>query len=257
MTDTDKALHRFRYKIELLEDLHSGSGLGSAWVDRTIARDMHGNPMIPASHLKGVWRDAAMRLIDLGVEGFTQEMVDRWFGAAPKGKADKTTPRRGSLYCPRLVPTSKNVETIVWMQTARQPGSRKPADDTLRSTEYLPAGLELVGHGFFIGSVDDFQRLEQLIRRVDRYGGNRSRGDGRIRVIEIESEALPAVNLPEGNAAGYGIRLLLQAEAPVQVPRTGSPGNVIESDTRIPGRMLAGAIIGQLRDSGMLAELLD
>jgi len=255
MTETDKTLHRFRYKIELLEDLHSGSGLGSAWVDRTIARDMQGKPMIPSSHIKGVWRDAAMRLINLGAEGFTQHEADQWFGAAPKGKADKTAPQRGRLYCPRLVPTSAGVETIVWMQTARQPGSRKPADDTLRSTEYLPAGLELVGHGFFIGSADEFKRLEQLIRRVDRYGGNRSRGDGRIRALEVKNEALPAVNLPEGKAVRYGIRLLLQAEAPVQVPRTGSPGNIIESDTRIPGRMLAGAIIDQLRDSSILPEL--
>lgn len=244
MSDETASLIRFKYEIELLEDLHAGSGLGSAWVDRTLRRDGEGTPFIPASHVKGIWRDAMVRMISLGADGFTEAFLDSWFGAAPKHKHDKTAPKQGRLYCPRLVPADRKVESLVWMQTARKRYSRRPEADTLRTTEYLPAGIQLSGEGYFEGTNAEFETLRKLVDRVERYGGNRSRGDGRIRRIEFESVEQPVLTWPEKPPTG--IRLLLRARAPVRVPRTGSPGNIIESDTRIPGRMLAGAIISPL-----------
>lgn len=247
----------FRYAVETLEDLHTGSGLGSVWVDRTLRRDGQGRPFIPATHVKGVWRDVMVRLVSLGVAGFDQDFLDNCFGAAAKHKDDTTIPQQGALSCPRLQLSDKQVESLVWMQSSRQKGSRKTADDTLRSTEYLPAGTKLSGDGYFDGSEDDFKKLSQLVRRVDRYGSNRSRGDGRVKLLcfeEIDHSELtlgselalnPDLTL-SSELAPDGIRLLLKARAPVRVPRTGSPGNIIESDTRIPGRMLAGSIISAL-----------
>jgi len=255
MNDKIPSVIRFKYEIELLEDLHAGSGLGSVWVDRTLRRDGNGTPFIPASHVKGVWRDAMVRLVSLGVDGFSEDRLANWFGAAPKHENDKTAPKQGKLHCPRLTPTKKEIESLVWMQTARERYSRRPKDDTLRATEYLPAGIRLKGEGFFEGSAAEFDKLRTLVDRVDRYGGNRSRGDGRIKRICFERpEEKNALKWPE-NAPG-GIRLLLRARAPVRVPRTGSPGNIIESDTRIPGRMLAGAIISQLLRDGTSPETL-
>lgn len=259
MSQSNAALIRFEYRIELLEDLHSGSGLGSAWVDRTLARDQHGQPFIPASHVKGVWRDAMVRLVSLGVENFTDQRLASWFGAAPKHEGDSTTPKQSKLHCPRLVPETA-IESLVWMQTARQRYSRKPAEDTLRSTEYIPAGTRLHGFGFFEGAEEHFKLLEVLVQRVDRYGGNRSRGDGRIKIVQFQRADLPdterRLRFPDSHKAADGFRVLLKALEPVRVPRTGSPGNVIECDTRIPGRMLAGAIISSLLDRGGSAQVL-
>jgi len=247
-------LIRFEYEVELLEDLHAGSGLGSVWVDRTLRRDGHGRPFIQASHVKGVWRDAMVRLVTLGAEGFSEDMLHRWFGSAPKPSDDSTESGSGRLHCPRLESVDEEIESLVWLQAARERHSRRPADDTLRTTEYLPAGIHLRGEGYLQSSTSDFEKLEQLVGRVDRYGGNRSRGDGRIRCIRFKVLDHSTLECPD--QAQAGIRLLLRARSPVRVPRTGSPGNIIESDTRVPGRMLAGAIIAPLLRNGASAETL-
>jgi len=254
MNQDAENLIRFEYKVELLEDLHAGSGLGSVWVDRTLRRDGQGRPLIQASHVKGVWRDAMVRLVALEAEGFSEELLHRWFGSAPKPSDDSTESGPGRLHCPRLEPVDEEIESLVWMQAARERHSRRPADDTLRTTEYLPAGIHLRGEGYLQGSTSDFKKLGQLVGRVDRYGGNRSRGDGRIRCIRFEVLEHPTLKCPD--QAQAGIRLLLRARSPVRVPRTGSPGNIIESDTRVPGRMLAGAIIAPLLRNGASAETL-
>ena len=247
---------RFRYEIELLEDLHAGSGLGSVWIDRTLARDHSGKPFIPGSHVKGVWRDTMVRLVALGLNGFDENRLSNWFGAAPKKEKDETRPAQSRLHCPRLEPAGV-VKSLVWMQTARQPFSRKPAEDTLRTTEYIPAGTTMAGFGFLAGGDDDFKLLKSLIRQVDRYGGNRSRGDGRIRLISIEKvRSENVLRTPKPAESASGLRLLLKAHEPIRVPRTGSPGNIIESDTQIPGRMLTGAIISRLLESGVEPEML-
>lgn len=245
-------LRAFAYRVKLLEDLHTGSGLGSVWVDRTLARDSAGVPVVAASHVKGVWRDTAVRLAKLKVSDFDEALINQWFGAAPSGAGSDATPSRGRLVCPRLVPTDNSLESLVWTQTARLRDSRRPATDTLRSTEYLPAGLSMEGQGFFCGTDQEFNLLNLLVHRVVCYGGARSRGDGRVRCEQIEECDLGKVELPE--TAVNGVRLLLEAAAPVQVPLTGSPGNIIESDTRIPGRMLLGAISRALLDNGVDAQ---
>jgi len=254
MNTSTSSIIRYHYEIELLEDLHAGSGLGSVWVDRTLARDRNGRPFIAASHVKGVWRDTMVRMITLGVDGFSEEVLTRWFGAAPKREKDHTIPKQGKLHCPQLEPTNGEAESLVWMQTARERHSRRPKEDTLRTTEYLPAGTQLSGVGYLQGSPEEFEQLRLLVARVDRYGGNRSRGDGRIRLAKFGIVNQAELKWPD--KAPGAVRLLLRARAPVRVPRTGSPGNIIESDTRIPGRMLAGAIISPLIQSGAEIEHL-
>ncbi|NCC37523.1 MAG: hypothetical protein EOM24_36760, partial [Chloroflexia bacterium] len=53
-----------RYKItaELRAAAHFGTGSGGAGLDALIARDRYGRPVIWASHIEGVLRDAARRL---------------------------------------------------------------------------------------------------------------------------------------------------------------------------------------------------
>ncbi len=47
---------------ELLSDAHLGSGSGGGGIDALVARDRHDRPVIWASHVEGVLRDAARRL---------------------------------------------------------------------------------------------------------------------------------------------------------------------------------------------------
>ena len=47
---------------EFLSDAHLGSGSGGGGIDALIARDRHDRPVIWASHVEGVLRDAARRL---------------------------------------------------------------------------------------------------------------------------------------------------------------------------------------------------
>ncbi len=49
-------------KIELLEDLHVGMGTGYGDIDALQVRDRRGWPVLPASHLKGLWREVALQV---------------------------------------------------------------------------------------------------------------------------------------------------------------------------------------------------
>ncbi|MGH7269526.1 MAG: RAMP superfamily CRISPR-associated protein, partial [Polyangiaceae bacterium] len=62
-TATDSAgWVRRTLSAELLSDAHLGSGSGGGGIDALVARDRHDRPVIWASHVEGVLRDAARRL---------------------------------------------------------------------------------------------------------------------------------------------------------------------------------------------------
>jgi CRISPR/Cas system CMR subunit Cmr4 (Cas7 group RAMP superfamily) len=53
---------RYSLTAEFLSDAHLGSGSGGGGIDALIARDRYDRPVIWASHVEGVLRDAARRL---------------------------------------------------------------------------------------------------------------------------------------------------------------------------------------------------
>ncbi len=233
----DKASpHCFHLRIELLEDLHTGCGTGSGIIDRTLARDHQGRPLVPGSHLRGVWRDTGERLVRLGAIG--QDQLDGLFGQSGTG--------RGALVVGDLRP-EKAARTLTWDATARRAGSRSPDDHSLRRTEYLAAGTCLAGEGRLETDAAGLRHaFEQILYATDRIGSERSRGSGQIRILACEwsdprSEGLLAGALP---STATRLRLLLRAEAPVCIPTTGFPGNIVPGETHIPGRMLFGALAG-------------
>lgn len=238
---TKAAIQIFRLEVTLLEDLHTGSGMGSAVVDRLLARAPDGTPIIAAEHVKGVWRDNALRLAALGQT--SPEQIEALFGAA-NGK-------RGCLQAPELRPSVDTpVETLFWDATARKTGDRAPDDHSLRRSEYLPAGLELTGQGQLNSDDPALSRaLDLIVKFTNALGSERTRGSGLI-TAELDwlqnsptagtaTFAPPAQPAPDVSA---GIRLLLQADTPLCIPTTGVPGNIIPSEHHIPGRTLFGAI---------------
>ena len=57
-----------RYTIELTSDAEPGSGFGGEFVNVTLPRDANGNPVIPASHLKGITRENLATVAELIVD---------------------------------------------------------------------------------------------------------------------------------------------------------------------------------------------
>lgn len=227
--------YRYALTVTLLEDLHSGTGTGTLIVDRLQARDEQGWPVIPRSHFKGVLRDNARRLARLGV--LDEAFIERVFGAAGN--------RRGQLEC-RSLRLQSPVDTLTWDATARRVGSRVPEDDSLRRTEYVPAGTTFTGE-MLLYNADEKQRtlLNQVLRFTDRLGSERTRGSGLIRLQStsepIARQATAVTSLPQPTSHRC-LRLLLCNDEPLCLPRTGFPGNIIDSETFIPGRVLFGAL---------------
>src|SRR4051812_35099863 len=123
---------RYRLEVELLEDLHSGTGTGAGAIDAVQIRDRAGRPVIRSSHVKGLWRAAGVELAELGTASH-QEVV-RLFG----GKGMR---QPGALVVRSLRTTAAGPPRMVtWTTTARREFDRAPRDDSLRSIEYVGAG---------------------------------------------------------------------------------------------------------------------
>lgn len=226
----------FQLEVELLEDLHSGAGVGNGIIDRLHARDHTGVPVVPRSQVRGFWKKQAALLI--AMRRMEIEVEKALLGGSTQG----------CLVAPEL--KAQGTRTLTWDAVARQTGSRVPAEDTLRRTEYVPAGIKLSGVGYLDSPVLGLRdALERIIRATNHLGAEGTRGSGLLRVTSLKWSK-PASSGPYGppeawpDASAVRLRLLLKALMPVCIPTTGSPGNIIPSESFIPGRTLLGALAG-------------
>ncbi len=225
---------RYTLAAELLSDAHLGSGSGGGGIDALVARDRRGHPVIWASHVEGVLRDAARRLRgDKAAEGF--------FGR-PGGDHQRRDRQRAvftSLY------TEDNLESHVWRGAAREAyDNRAPKDDTLRVVEYVPKGTKLVGQVELPAS--ELPVLRRLVQEVDALGGGRSTGAGRVKLSLAEVTTAPrTVGAPAGR-----LLLLLKNRDPLCITATATPDNLIPSLSFVPGRTLLGAVAAWLIAEG-------
>jgi hypothetical protein len=225
---------RCRLTAELLSDAHLGSGSGGGGIDALVARDRHGHPVIWASHVEGVLRDAARRLRgDKAAEDF--------FGRAGGDyqRSDRQRAVFTSLY------TKDNLESHVWRSTAREAfDNRAPKDDTLRVVEYVPRGTNLVGEVEL--PENELPLLQRLVQEVDALGGGRATGAGRVKLSLAEVTAAPrTVGAPTGR-----LLLLLKNRDPLCITATATPDNLIPSLSFLPGRALLGAVAAWLIAEG-------
>lgn len=214
---------------ELLSDAHFGSGSGGGGIDALVARDRHDRPVIWASHLEGVLRDAARRFRN-------DKVASDFFGRAG---GDRQRPVFTSLYA------SENPEVHVWRATARGSfDNRAPKDDTLRVVEYVPKGTKLMAQVELPES--ELPLLRRLIQEVDALGGGRATGAGRVKLSLAEISAAPrAVGAPTGRLV-----LLLKNRDPLCITATATPDNLIPSLAFVPGRALLGAVAAWLIAEG-------
>jgi hypothetical protein len=252
MSNNPPAIIEYALEIVLLEDLHSGSGTGDSVIDRLHARDLDGHPIIPWTHIKGVWKDNALRLEWLGM--VTPEQIERLFG-----KSGAASSGQGKLICPGFAATQYEGALPTWDATARRPkGNRAPDDHSLRRSEYLPAGTRLEGIVRLAADAADLEEaLRDIVRFTDRLGSERTRGGGQIRVERFEPRDTQAKGRGVKIAKDTSVlRLLLRTLAPVCIPTTGYPGNIIGSETHIPGRALSGALASAAISRGIKPDSL-
>ena len=220
-----------RYKItaELLADAHFGTGSGGGGIDALLARDRHGRPVIWASHVEGVLRDAARRLRG-------DQTAGDFFGRAGGGRQRALFT---SLY------TSETPESHIWPSAARQSyDNRAPQDDTLRAIEFVPKGTT------FVGEVElpnrDVPLLQRLVQEVGALGSGRASGAGRLKLSLAEvSEAQRDMGKPTRR-----LRMLLTNRDPLCITATATPDNLIPSLAFVPGRALLGAMADWLIAEG-------
>jgi hypothetical protein len=220
---------RMKLTAELLEDTHPGSGDGNAGIDALVARDRQDRPVIWASHIEGVLRDAARRL-----KG--DEVAYNFFG---QSGGQRQRALFTSLY------TDNNVSVRVWRSTARKAfDNRAPRDETLRVVEYVPKGTRFTGYV----EIDprDLSLLRRLVQEVDALGSGRATGAGRVKLELAPANTSP---LTVGKAASR-LLLLLRNLEPLCITATATPDNLIPSLPFVPGRTLLGALAGWLLTEG-------
>src|SRR5262249_36216818 len=127
----------FDLDVTVLEDLHTGTGTGSGEIDAITARDRYGWPTVRASHIKGLLREAGDDLIHLKL------MRDQDLSALLGSKGQRRAALQlTSLRVVRNQDTPRNVHTVLWSSTAREPNTRVPKEDSLRAVEHVAAGTK-------------------------------------------------------------------------------------------------------------------
>lgn len=230
----DNGWVRLRLTADLLSDAHLGSGSGSGGIDALVARDRRGHPVIWASHVEGVLRDAARRLHgDKRAEAFFGR------GGGDYARGDRQRAVFTSLYA------NDNPQSRIWRSTAREAfDNRAPKGETLRVVEYAPKGTKFSGEVELPAS--ELPNLQRLVREVDALGGGRATGAGRVKLTLTES---PITSRKVGAATGR-LLLLLKNRDPLCVTATATPDNLIPSLAFVPGRTLLGAFTAWLIGEG-------
>lgn len=218
--------------ITLLEDLHLGTGLGLGDIDSTQQRDRNNNPVIPATHIKGVLKQAAHELNQLAEEILPLTLVNELFGKGAK--------QQGKLKLTSAYLSSNSCQTLIWGST--RIGENGIADEgSLRQVEYVPAGQSFTLEISLPQKL--FPSLELIINRCTHLGAGRNRGQGLVSwQIEGKSDARKH-KLKSTKHYPSKLRLLIKNLEPLCFAQTAHPGNLIATESYIPSKALCGALV--------------
>ncbi len=240
------------FRLELLEDLHTGTGVGRLGiVDDTQSRDQNGDPVVWASTVRGLLREAA----------------EDWFASCKEAKVDISEDRerlhqllgrtieeesashpgstivRSLRFCDEDQHQEKRELFLTWSSTARETHSRRPEEKTLRQMEFASAGLVLKGEIRLPGDhAEDVALLIRLLKRLPPLGNGKTRGWGQVKLVEeLKPTPLP---VPSPTVlAGRKLRLVLRNLEPLNLASTALAGNLIRSQGHIPGTRLRAALL--------------
>ncbi|HYT95050.1 MAG TPA: RAMP superfamily CRISPR-associated protein, partial [Gemmataceae bacterium] len=258
-----------RFEVELLEDLHTGTGVGRLGiVDDTQSRDRQGHPVVWASTFRGLLREAGEDWLWVRQQaGATPAEVDgdraRLYRLLGRTVEESAASAAGiaQVRSLRLVETAISTARpyfLIWASTAREVRSRRPEEQTLRQVEHARAGLIFKGELRFPAD-DQFQAathpdtifLVRLLKRLPSLGGGKTRGWGQIRLCaEPHPEHLPLPSAPTASTAC--VRLLLENLEPLNLAATALAGNLIRAQSYIPGTRLRAALLHWFSGHGAL-----
>lgn len=243
--------------IELLEDLHIGTGTGLGDIDALQVRDRSGAPVLPASHLKGLLREAAVEWHRFDPQAITKPQIERLFGRAGSGQGQL---QLSSAY----LSNQGSNKVLLWGSTAIGPNGIAE-EKSLRFVEHVAAGSRFSLQATLHTNDQDSQKLlEAIIARCRRLGSGRNRGSGLVRWHREKSSVhAPQISSQTPSQYPARLRLLLRNLDPVCLASTGHPGNLIGSESFIRGRSLRGAFAAAClarqqtdKAQGLLADTL-
>lgn len=217
---------KYEVVITLLEDLHSGTGMGDAGgaIDSVQIRDRKGNAVLRETHVKGVMRDNLAMLNQMGADF----KIVKLFG----NKGDDSY---GSLSMTSFNAVGRRFK--IWSSSSREEGSRMTKDDTLRSEEFVASGLKF--KGFALVDEELKADFEAALRTTASLGSNRTRGGGRVKIEYTQmAEDITSTN---SLTAKPVLRILLKNPEPLCLPPTRYQGNDISTETFIRGHRLRAA----------------
>lgn len=233
---------RYRLDVELLEDLHSGTGTTSGELDAVQCRGRDGRPVVRDSHLTGLLREAAFELAELGV--VTTADVYRMFGR--EGGARRRL-ACGSLRC------TTDVSTRIWYSASRRPHDRGPETNLLRSREHVPAGTRFVAEMELRGSTHA-DLLANSVRRLTHLGARRRRDVGPIVADLQEIQPTPTTQIRgTPNAERPRLRIVLRLLEPACFGTAAVPENFIPTECYIRGQAVGGAFANWALDHDVAA----
>jgi hypothetical protein len=224
----------FKVKLHLLEDLHSGTGTGEAQIDAVQACDRRGRPVLRATHVKGVWREAARALANLASADYGAT-DSKLFG-------DKKSGQRGQVLLNSFYMASEGqTDRLIWTSASRQGMNRAPSEDMLRNIEHVGASTIFEAE-VRLRDATLAKTWQDCLAHTPALGGRRSRNARNV-YWEITPQNAPrSVNLePPETETALQLRLLLRNLDPLCLPQTGNPTNVIRSEGYIRGQRLFGA----------------
>lgn len=250
---------KLNYTIVLKSDAEIATGFGSSLLDAIAPRNLKGNFVIPASHVKGLLKQSLLDVMDLLPEQ-AKNACDKMLGKAGESA------EMGGLVALTEAVSEKN-EAVVISRTSLTPyGTAKKG--SLRTTEAVPVGTTFKGS--LSADVPEKSGYEYLLKfallSIMELGGSRSRGCGAC-IVEIDGEKRkPGDLLLEAFSASYDlpatvadvaamgdsqkqvlVRLELTTNSPICVPELPVVGNnTICSGWSVPASAVQGILLTRI-----------
>jgi len=243
-------MKKLTLKLKLLEDLHTGSGIGSMLIDNNTQKDRFGNPRISRRHLKGLWRDSALFIAEQTIKAqeragvtydnmVTEDVVMQLFGKPSQDVGKHLNFSSAYLINP------EQFETLIWASSAREEGALTSKQGSLRSLEYVPAGA-IFAIDMWLRKEELLPQLQDIVYATSHYGSRRNRGSGRVvaELAPLPAKA-PVTKKNSENPLDNWCQLLIRAEDRVTLSDTTQPENIIPTQTHISTSTLQGALLAQ------------
>jgi CRISPR-associated protein Csx10 len=267
-------------EIKFDSDWHIGSGAGiPGSVDRTVLRDADGLPYVPGKTLTGILRDSAEFVVEARGQVY-KDALESLFGGQPAQGEKLEDAKIGisdAVFSDELKEVLRSHEALKQALFIVQPGIKidratgRTEDKHLFSREEVRGGCTLRANVMIEDSLSPEEEtlLGDAIKATRRIGGHRRRGGGRCKLsiedvpagphntqanIQVVQGNQGTLTLADGNATEVELEYALETLQPVIINRV-TLGNVVQSESFIPGTYLLSFFAKKLSAAGLSKEI--